>query len=71
MLEIIVITGFLLLFAVVAICSRHKEIVEFNKGKCLCGGKLESFDQDSQGETGWKCTQCNYCTFASWEVHEE
>jgi len=45
----------LLVFPVGYICERRL----WNKGKCICGSKWESFDVDSQGCRGYKCRKCD------------
>ena len=62
---ILLITIVLTLMAM-ALHSRHKEVKEFNNGKCKCGGKFETFGMDSQGGTGWNCNKCDNSMWTSW-----
>ena len=67
----IVLISLLALCFIGGIYARKKEIKEFNKGSCQCGGKFKTFDMDSQGGTGWKCQKCNKYMWTSWIRSEE
>ena len=40
---------------------------DYNRGFCKkCGGRLNLFDIDSQGGRGYRCHNCNYHTWVSY-----
>ncbi|MBT6690897.1 hypothetical protein HOB10_01005 [Candidatus Parcubacteria bacterium] len=66
----LIVLPILVLAAMIGGCiwARHQENREWNNGACPdCEqGFYVSFDQDSSGAVGYKCTHCGYTTWQSW-----
>ena len=53
---------------------RSRQKIEWNKGACTCGmGWMRSFDMDSGGATGYRCTygKCQRVIWLDWYRPEE
>ena len=49
----------ILILVIGCLLARHYEKRDWNRGVCTCGkGWWQSFDTDSQGGRGYKCTAC-------------
>lgn len=56
-------------FAGVCYIAIHMEKKAFNNGDCPeCGRRMKLFDCDSQGGRGYKCPNCKYTTWVSYNV---
>ena len=48
---------------------RYHEKKGFNNGICpKCGKKLKHFDSDVDGNRGYRCLDCDYTTWCSYNV---
>ncbi|UXR28949.1 hypothetical protein [Bacillus paranthracis] len=57
---------FIFVIGVMAHRVAKAEREAYNGGKCACGGTWRTFDMDSQGGTGLKCTKCKRYLWTSW-----
>ena len=56
-----------LILTILAITGINFEKKNFNNGTCpICNKKLTLFDTDSHGERGYKCKNCGYETWVSY-----
>ncbi len=72
-IDLYVILFILLLFPIGAMWCRNSEDKAWNNGVCPCEkGFWKSFDMDSQGGVGYKCTdlKCNNVIWQSWRCRQ-
>jgi hypothetical protein len=65
MIALIVILAVLLIL-IFPIWAWRSEVREWNNGWCKCGGRWITFDMDSQGGVGHKCSRCSNGIWTSW-----
>ena len=67
MILLIVIEVLVLVILATMVIHSQKEC--FNDGVCpICGAKLEYFGSDSHGARGYRCKNCDYYTWVSWNT---
>lgn len=63
----IALAALVILFVVMMYVDYHRNIRIWNNGMCPCEkGWWSSFDTDSSGATGYKCTECNNHIWIGW-----
>ena len=66
-MEILIISGVVLLFVSLMFWARAREAAEYNGGLCVgCGEPWRHFDNDSQGGRGYTCDGCGRGTWVSY-----
>ena len=72
-MQYLIPVGFILIMLLGYLWAKKSEEIEWNNGVCLrCSkGFYKCFDIDSSGAIGYKCTNCGYVTWQSYNKRKD